>query len=712
MHSASRAHAKRAVEVSQGSAGAADNAPPNVQSPGRIPHQPALDGLRGYLLLFMLCFHAELPFAVGGFLPISSFFTLSGFLITSLFLAERETTGRIDLRTFWVRRMRRLMPAALLTLALMPVFGAVFATPDQLDGLSRQIVAALFYVANWQLLLSGADYTNLFTAPSPIHHFWSLAIEEQFYVLHPIWTVSALAIGARWRGARGARLVLGCALGLGIAVSIGLSVWLSVAGHGVDRIYYGSDTRAAELLLGALAAVVLSRLDLSGRRSMLVAWLGLGALACMTWAWTWVPLSAHWLYLGGFSIHSVLSVCVIVAAVQPAGPVRRLLSQPALCWVGRVSYGGYLFHWPVFLALSPERTGLDTVPLFALRLVITFGLAGLVHRMLEAPIRGGRMLRGPSGGVAAVVAAALVLVGALVWVPAERSAARGYDPGSDVAELDAFLEGARTSDTPVAVIDPNAPPPERARERPRMSVFGDSNALYLGLALGFVLDHKWGAVTALPGLAEPGCGLIDEGRFRCRGEAKDRPRRCSPRSSWGHSREYGRPDFVVAFVGPWDVCDRLLPGHETWLAPGDAALDDVLRDKLLEAVDLLSADGALVIWLTHPEIEARGRGGRRPATPYAESDPERMAGLNAVIFEAAALRPDRMAVVDLASWMADRPQGSLDLDERPDGTHFGTEGALRVINEWLGDAVLEAYRSAADGRGQSASMQPVSQPGS
>ena len=221
---------------------------------GRVP---ALDGLRGLAVAAVLLFHSQFSWARGGFLGVSAFFTLSGFLITSLLLAQRLGPERGQLRTFWIRRARRLLPAALVTLFGVTVYAATVATTDQLRVLRGDVFAALGYVANWRFYLSGQSYADLFRAPSPVLHFWSLAIEEQFYVVFPLVVAATL-----WLTRRRSELRRRQALGALLVVGIGASVLASrvlYARDGSTRVYYGTDTRAAELLVGALLAVVRRR---------------------------------------------------------------------------------------------------------------------------------------------------------------------------------------------------------------------------------------------------------------------------------------------------------------------------------------------------------------------------------------------------------------------------------------------------------------------
>ncbi len=228
---------------------------PSASAGRSIPYLPGLEGLRGVALLAVLFFHGGFSWAKGGFLGVSTFFTLSGFLITLLLVLEFSTHGRVDLRRFWGRRYRRLMPASLLCLAGVVVFGWLVATPGQLANLRGDVLASLFYVANWRFIITQQSYAQLFAAPSPVLHFWSLAIEEQFYLVFPLVVAGVLAV------AHGSRRVLGAVLGVAAAVSLGLMWVLYTPGEDPSRVYYGTGTRALRTAAGGTAGarVVASR---------------------------------------------------------------------------------------------------------------------------------------------------------------------------------------------------------------------------------------------------------------------------------------------------------------------------------------------------------------------------------------------------------------------------------------------------------------------
>lgn len=440
-----------------------------ASGPGYVP---GLDGMRAIGLVFMLAYHAGATWAKGAIFTISMFFTLSGFLITSLLLAERERSGGIDLRGFWVRRFRRLLPGALVVLGAVVVFGATVADETQRAYLRGDVLAALGYVANWRFIATGQAYLDNFRTPSPVQHFWSLAIEEQFYLLLPLVAAAALGIrrtvsmaSARWR--------LGTVLGAIIAASAALNVW---GGLSPDRIYYGTDTRMAELLVGALLGVMLCgrpmgtpTRSVGWRRALWVA----GPLAMMlsVWIWVVVPKTASWIYHGGFPAYALLSAVFVAAANDPTNPVARLLRFRPMLWMGRRTYGIYLIHFPLFLWLSPRRTGLSFWPLFGLRVAITLVLASLLFRFVEEPMRVGRPLLGqPLVRLGPFVATLIVI--SLVAVTAD------VDQGTVVTAAtrngtELRVKAPADADTSPAVPVDAAPPstvPEAAEEVPGTSV--------------------------------------------------------------------------------------------------------------------------------------------------------------------------------------------------------------------------------------------------
>lgn len=369
-----------------------------------IRHVPALDGLRGLAVIAVVAFHAGIVGADGGYLGVSAFFTLSGYLITSLLLAEHDRDGRVSLRAFWTRRFRRLLPAALATIAGVVVAARFLADSGQLADLRGDVLAGIGYVANWRFVLEERSYAELFTGPSPLQHLWSLAIEEQFYVLFPLLTVGLLRLG------RGRRHVLGSALVVLSVASVLWSAHLAGLSGGTTRAYYDTGARAVELLAGALLAVVLAgRVERLERYRRSASRVGAAALVLVLAAWSTVAQDDPRLHQGLLAAHALLVVAVLVAAHVP-GPVRTLGSSAPLRLVGRVSYGVYLVHWPVFVWLDADRAGVDGPALLVLRLGVTAGLAAVSYHLVEQPIRR-RTVPIDRRGLAVALSSVVVVIG-------------------------------------------------------------------------------------------------------------------------------------------------------------------------------------------------------------------------------------------------------------------------------------------------------------
>ncbi|HUS81694.1 MAG TPA: acyltransferase, partial [Dehalococcoidia bacterium] len=378
----------------------------------RLSYQPALDGIRALAVAAVLAYHAGLPWARGGFLGVDAFFVLSGFLITSLLLAEWRSQGGIGLMVFWSRRARRLLPALFLMIIGVAAYAAFIARPEELDKLRGDALATIGYVANWRPVFSGQSYFDQFSVPSPLRHTWSLAIEEQYYAVWPLLLLFLLHLR---RGSM--RLLLPATLAM-LAASALLMGLLFQPGHDPSRVYYGTDTRAQSLLVGAALAMLLLRVG-PVRGAVPRATLQIVALPCVAglgWAWMTTSSDSVLLYRGGFLLLAMGVAVVIAAVVQPGGgPVGRVLSLPPLRGLGLISYGVYLWHWPVYIVLTPDRAGLDGYGLFLARVLVTVAIAIASYHVVEMPVRRGAFRRwriswSLAPAAAAGVAIALVLV--------------------------------------------------------------------------------------------------------------------------------------------------------------------------------------------------------------------------------------------------------------------------------------------------------------
>jgi len=628
----------------------------------RLGYIPALNGLRGLAVLAVVCFHAGFPWAVGGYLGVSTFFTLSGFLITSLLLSERHATSTISLRAFWGRRVRRLLPASLAALLLVIVYGALAGSASQQRHLGGGVTSALLDVSNWYFIFSHTSYGDLFSGPSPVLHFWSLAIEEQFYLLFPLLAFGLLAkLGLKRRG-------FGLALAGLMAASLAATLWL---GYSHDRIYFGTETRAFELLAGCLLAVVVSgrhriasALRRPGPARLLAAGVGTVGLIVAVFLWVNTSQTSDWLYEGGLPLYSLLSVAIILAAILTIGPVSRLLGTRPLVALGLISYGVYLFHWPVFLWLDASRTGLGLWPLFAVRMAVTLTLAVNSFYFLEQPIRLRRVTF--NGRSPLVLAPAIaVLIGFGAWMITANAPAPLIDFRAAQRTLDNLDNSGQPPVTPPKATKPGAAAPVRPA---RVAAFGDSTALVVGAGIADV-DQDKGLVQEVTGGAWVGCGLGRGGSYRSTDDnnlnGHTNPACDAWPTTYAGVLAKSKPDLALMLVGPWDATDRKLDGDGQWRSFGDPVYDEFFKGEMLTAVDLLSSQGATVVWLTSPPVN---------------NHPERTDRLNAMIKALPAERPGKVVVVDLAANLAARPDAA---SMRPDGIHLSPDASHTVADDFL-----------------------------
>ncbi len=431
----------------------ADVVAPRTPSLTEWKHVPALDGLRAAAVIAVLIFHAG--YLQGGFLGVDLFFALSGFLITSLLIRDATSVGGhgIALGSFWGRRFRRLLPAVFTMITVVALWAWVFGSGADLAGVQDDGPWAVLYLANWHFVAESGGYWESFAQPSMFDHLWSLAIEEQFYLLWP------LVLVAIWKwSSRPTRTLVILTLSA-VVVSLLSMLWLY---DGVEptRVYMGTDTRAASLLAGALAATEPAR-RLSRR---VVASLGdrtglmIGAFAVLIGC-SWVAIdgaSSGMLYRGGLLVHSMACAVIIslIVALDRGWMVRGLGWRP-LVWIGVLSYGLYLWHWPVYTILSEQRTGLDGAALLAARLAVSVLIAYASFRVVEDPIRRrASWALGRSGAVVLAASVAAVL-GLLFLLP---------DPPVEIAEFDAAAIAlpAVVPDTPGPSVTESAAPTTRA----------------------------------------------------------------------------------------------------------------------------------------------------------------------------------------------------------------------------------------------------------
>ncbi|RSM81944.1 acyltransferase [Kibdelosporangium aridum] len=370
----------------------------------RKVHQPALDGLRGVAILGVLLFHSD--YLSGGFLGVDLFFALSGYLITDLLLREIEATGAVSLVAFWGRRIRRLLPALATMLAVTTVAVWAVGSPEMVRTTLSDGPWVQLNLVNWHLLAQEAGYWDRFGEARVFEHLWSIAVEEQFYLVWP-----ALLLAIAWCGRRrvDGRVAVFAAL-----ASVASLVLMIALVNSVDptRVYTGTDTRAFSLLLGAMVATRPARDMLArvvDRRGVVV--LALLAVGIGT-VWLLVDgVNSVWLFTGGLFAHSLASALLIGLCVKaPQALVAKVLTWQPIRWLGLISYSLYLWHWPVFVLLSPQRGWVQTV----VALAVSIALAALSKYLVEDPIRFRAQWAVGRSGLFAFVALMIGL--AVLWI--------------------------------------------------------------------------------------------------------------------------------------------------------------------------------------------------------------------------------------------------------------------------------------------------------
>ena len=380
----------------------------------QLPYSPGLDGLRALAVVAVMVYHANHTWLSGGFLGVEVFFVISGYLITLLLIAEHERHDRIGLGQFWIRRARRLLPALFVMLVALAIYMTLF-NRRPLGRTRGDILGGLLYGSNGYQIAVGQGYTDV-EAFAPLRHLWSLAVEEQFYLVWPLVMVFLLRKGRDRLPTIALRLFL---VSVGIAVAVGLlyvpgdgevecvsssaNGYASVLGRCInvnDALYLSTFTRAGGLLLGAAFAMIwrpvaLMRGPMRRKGHLLdaIALAGLVLLGLMMWQ---LSLSSEgdsfgsrfdpWLFRGGFFVVGLVTLLVIAAVVHRQAFLGRMLGNPVFNWIGTRSYGLYLFHWPIYQIIRSSSFDMS-VGQFVLAMAITIPVTELCFRFVETPIR-------------------------------------------------------------------------------------------------------------------------------------------------------------------------------------------------------------------------------------------------------------------------------------------------------------------------------------
>jgi peptidoglycan/LPS O-acetylase OafA/YrhL len=621
-----------------------------------VPHIKALDGLRGLAVALILLFHAG--HFKGGWLGVDLFFVLSGFLITSLLLAEWETSEDVSLVAFWERRVRRLLPALFVLLLGVCLYAVLFAQPSELERIRADGIATLFYFANWHAIFAGHDYWAIFSTPSPLDHTWSLSIEEQFYLL---WPPLVLLVLRRSNGSRFTLATVAAGLGL---LSVAWMAWLFDSTSGTARVYFGTDTRAFATLMGALVA--------TGFRSHIRSWpnsstrfgdfAGALALGTLLVASTLLDGSNPWVYRGGlFAL--VVAACVVVMSllVAPHGYVSRCLSVAPLRGLGLISYGVYLWHWPVNLVINQERMGLSGAGLTIVRVLVTLVVAMISFYTVERPVRRGL---NSSRGLWLGAGASTVVVLAAGWI------ATATPGGSD-----------ETTKAPVASAS------DLSRDLDVLLV-GDS--IPFQLRPEFLSEVKRRQLQAGV-MAAAGCSSLRSQSLRyLSGQRVDLDLCLEVRDQWIAAAAQAQPTVVIVLEGWTGEGSKKVDGQ--WTEPCTSEFDAAYARDLTDLVSRLLASGAEVAVVATPppmvqDLPSRfsklwGGVGRSELKPLFS---KRVACQNRVRRNVA--RSSKVILLDLDAHLCPNGECNRYLGDqllRLDGMHFEGPGAAWA-SAWLLD---------------------------
>ncbi len=355
---------------------------------GTSPYLPGLDGIRAIAVLAVIAFHLNFGWASGGLLGVQAFFVLSGYLITDLLVAEYGRHRGIGLKTFWIRRARRLLPALFVMLFVTVGFATLFQR-TQLAELRSDLPAGIFYVSNWWFIFHHVNYFAQFGPPSPLGHLWSLAIEEQFYLVWPL----LLLAGFRWLHTR--RALITATLIAASASALEMAI-LYTPGANPNRVYEGTDTRAFALLIGAALAMWLPRSRpigvVTNNARYLLNGVGAVSLIAIFAMFSQVDDNQPFLYEGGLLLLALLTAMLIGVTVHPGAQIRTILGWEPLRWIGERSYGIYLWHYPVIVLTTPVGAP-PNIPRALVQFAATLIIAALSWRYIEQPIRHGALRR-------------------------------------------------------------------------------------------------------------------------------------------------------------------------------------------------------------------------------------------------------------------------------------------------------------------------------
>jgi peptidoglycan/LPS O-acetylase OafA/YrhL len=641
-----------------------------------LRYAPGLDGVRALAVLAVFTYHLGTDQLVGGFIGVDVFFVLSGYLITSLLMVEVTRTTTVCLRGFYERRARRLLPALVAVLLTMGAIGAVWL-PEQAARLRGDTLAALGYLTNWWLIHEQTSYFGVGERPPLLLHLWSLAVEEQFYLVWPLLLIALV----RWRSGKGLTVILIA----GIAASAVAAGLLYDPWADPSRVYYGTDTRAAAPLVGALLAVHVRPWRPGSRhhRPLGAGWwdlLGVAGLAGLGIAAWMVTERDPLLYRGGFLVVALLSAAVVASAGRSDSRFGRALGTQPLRWLGERSYAIYLWHWPVCVLTRPELdvdlTGWANT---ALRLAVTLALAEVSYRLVERPVRVGPLFRlpgrpGPRYATVSVVSLVIVSTAIVGWqltatADAHRVAAPGGVPiGTDpLPTFGPIPAGPSDPASKPGSAGPSGPASRRATPV-RVAIFGDSQ----GRSLYSARPGGIGAYLDLSDQSIPACGIL-RGRVTSRsGERFDLTSSCPNwLNKWRDDAKGVKPDVALVVIGAYDVFD--LRTGQTTLTFGTPEWDANFLATLRTGLDAIRESGAQIALAELPCYRPRKTNPRPPGWWPERGDDNRTRHVNQLLRQAAD--GIHIFTVQPAPAFCTDPAIGDDTKHRYDGVHYLGLGA-------------------------------------
>jgi len=655
-------------------------------------YEPSLDGIRAFSVIAVMLYHANIAWLPGGFLGVEVFFVVSGFLITSLLIEERESTQRIDLKQFWIRRARRLLPVFFVMLCATAVCVAFYAT-DSAPDFRRDVLPSLGYFSNWwQIFAVDTPYFAASSLPV-LRHLWSLAVEEQWYLIWPL--LFTFIFGAKWMRPKisGALLLL-CSGAIIIATAFRFAQDNETR---TNFLYLSTVTRSSGLLLGAAVALLWRPWRKTPTRLVLTRSLVADALAIVSIVVIGVLMATVHvvdarLYQGGLAATTIASAVVVAVVMRPNGVfVQKFFSQELFVEIGRRSYGLYLWHWPIFVITHARDSGNR----LAVAIAITAIINEFVYQFVEIPTRQGAlgnwwrnrqqlsaMRRRLPVLIAAVVVASLGITGVKVVGIEARDLAIDSSSATLVFEVPTTVVDTATSLVPAPALTTTTTIAKLPRT---MLIVGDSQAHALAINKPSGMEKTFVVADG----SIDGCGIYDRGvgvggtngNFRrnfanCVGFEK----------SWAKSATKTRADVALVVIGAWEVLDLKINGFT--FAFNTSPADTMFRTQMKRGIDALRSTGATVALLEVACMRpVDSKGGPVPALPQ-RGDDARTRHLNDLMREIAAPEDDGVFFISgPKEWCTD-PTISTSLSYRWDGVHAYKPGA-KLIFETIATSILQ-----------------------